>query len=350
MASQASESVPMTKAYVSPKPGFELELKEVPLPPMGPLDVKVKIECCGVCASDKSLVLDEWGFTQGAPIVAGHEGIGRVVAKGELVKFHEIGDLVGVGWMRSSCGGCLHCKRANENFCPEFWSGSIGTYLAMNGAFAEECVLDAKFACKIPEDLDPLVAAPLMCAGITVYGPLADNVTHMSKVGVNAVGGLGHLAIQFAAKMGCEVTAMNRGTKKKDVALGFGAHKYIDTTNEEEMKAAAGTLDFLLDTAPATPDQSKFLPLLGAAGKYNAVGVPHDGKKMEFSVLDLLGASKSVAGTGYSNLARMNDMMMFASRHKIVADTQVMEFGQIEEALKMVAEGTQEKLRIVLKR
>jgi uncharacterized zinc-type alcohol dehydrogenase-like protein len=172
----------------------------------------------------------------------------------------------------------------------------------------------------------------------------------MSKVGINAIGGLGHLAVQFAAKMGMEVVAMNRGMKKKDAALSFGASSYIDTTDEDKMAAQHGTFDLILDTAPVTADMLTMLPLLGPEGKYVTVGAAHDGKKIEFANFQVLRGSNSVGGSMYGSLSQLRDMMIFCNRHNITADCEVMPMSELSEAFEKNEKGTMNKLRICVVR
>jgi len=277
---------------------------------------------------------------------AGHEGIGRVVEIGANVKTRKVGDIVGLGWMRDSCGSCRCCMSARENLCADMLGNSFAVFNSCQGTFAEFCVSPEKYACPVPETLDPVSAAPLMCAGITVWNPLVTHANHMSKVGINAVGGLGHLAVQFAAKMGMEVVAMNRGMKKKDAALALGASCYIDSTDKDQMAAHHGTFDLLLDTAPVTAEMSTMLPLLGPAGKYVTVGVTHDGKKMEFENGQILGRDNSVCGSTYGSLSQLQDMMIFCSRHNITADCEVMPMSELSEALEKNDKGTLKRLRL----
>lgn len=338
-----------TKAYVCKEAGFALTLEEVPLPECGSNDVVVKIDSCGLCHSDLNMMDNSWGLTQ-FPMVAGHEGIGKITKVGDNVKNRKVGDLVGIGWMRNSCGGCGTCAKGWQNQCSDMMGEAIGPMMRQNGCFAEDCVIPAAFATPIPSGIDSVGAAPLMCAGITVWNPLVTHATSLSKVGVNAVGGLGHLAIQFAAKMGCEVVGMSRGPAKKDAALGFGAKSFIDTKDAEQMKAAAGSFDLILDTAPATGDMDAFLPLLAAGGKYHTVGAPADGKKMEIGNFVILPGSQSVGASGFGSLAQLRDMMIFAARHGIVADYEKVPFSKLTEACEKLQSGKGEKMRVVLVR
>jgi len=312
------------------------------------MDVVVDMICSGLCFSDLALMQNSWGMSQ-FPLVAGHEGIGKIIEVGASVKQRKVGDMVGIGWMRSTCGSCRACIGSKENTCAAMMGGAVTPMVMQNGCFAKQVVVDSKFATPIPDGMDPASAAPLMCAGITVWNPLITYATPMSKVGINAVGGLGHLAVMFASKMGCEVVAMSRGMKKKDAALGFGATSFLDTKDQAQVDAVKGTFDLILDTAPVTGDmEGFFLPLLGPGGRYTTVGAPEDGKKMEFGNFTILPGSQSVGGTGYGTLSQLSDMFIFAARHKIVADVEQMPMSKLPEALEKLKKGEMPKLRITL--
>jgi len=338
-----------TQAYVTKEKGFAITSEVVPRPACGPSDVVVEMIASGLCRSDIGVMSNEWGFSK-FPLVAGHEGVGRIVEVGTNVKRRKVGQLVGLGWMRNSCQSCRHCTAARENMCSEMHAEATGALFSQGGTFAEFCVSPDKFAIPIPENLDPVAAGPLLCAGITVYNPLATYGTHLSKVLVVALGGLGSLAVQFAAKMGCEVVSMSRGSKKRAQALSFGASNHIDSNNAEEIKAAAGKFDLILDTSPATQDMSIMFPLLSEMGRYVCVGLPSDGKRMEVSNFDVARKSKAVTGSMFGTISQMEDMMMFAARHGIVADCELMPMSQLAEAAEKLHEGTNEKMRIVLVR
>jgi D-arabinose 1-dehydrogenase-like Zn-dependent alcohol dehydrogenase len=336
-------------AFVSEAAGTAVVEKEVPLKACGPNDVVVEIMCSGLCFSDVAMMTNEWGMSA-FPMVCGHEGVGKIVEIGAHVSTRKVGDVVGIGWMRDSCQDCRHCCAAKENLCDSMMPKGVGAFCELNGTFAKYTVGPAKFATPIPSGLDPKAAAPLMCAGITVWNPLVSNANYMSKVGINAVGGLGHLAVKFAAAMGMEVVGMSRGMAKKEKTLSFGAKAYIDTTDKSQMEAHAGSFDLILDTAPVTGDMSVFLPLLRGEGKYVTVGAPGDGKKMEAGNFEVLPKSLSIKGSGYGSISQLSDMMIFCARHNITADYQEMPMSQLKEAVELMQSGKQTALRIVLTR
>jgi len=337
------------QAYVTKQLGFEIASEVIPRPKCGPTDVLIEMLVSGLCRTDLAMASNEIGASK-YPMVAGHEGIGRIVEVGSAVKRRKVGQHVGLGWMRGACTTCRQCQAARENVCSTMTSEAVGAMTTMNGTFAEFCVSPEKFAIPIPDGLDIMGAAPLVCAGITVWNPLCTYATHMSRVLIVSMGGLGGLAVQFAAKMGCDVVAMSRGTKKKPQAIAMGARSYIDSTNEEQLKAEAGTFDLILDTSPATGDMSIHLPLLGPQGRYATVGVAGDGKKMQVGNSDVLFMQSGVVGSMFGSISQIEDMMIFAARHGIVADYEVMPMGKLGEAMEKLDKGENKKMRIVLVR
>lgn len=337
-------------AFVTVEAGKIVVEKEVTRHPCGPADVVVEIKYSGLCRSDYAMMTNEWGMSQ-FPLVGGHEGVGQIVEIGANVSSRKVGDTVGIGWMRNTCLECRHCLGAKENLCDMMMDGAMKSFFNESGTFAKFCVSPAKFAIPIPEGLDPKGAAPLVCAGITVWNPLVSNATFMSKVGINAIGGLGHLAVRFASKMGMEVVAMSRGMAKKDKALALGATSYVDTKDQAQMDAHAASFDFILDTAPVTQDMGVWVKLLRGDGKYHKVGVPADGKNMEVAAMPrLLPKSLSIGGSSFGSLSQLNDMMLFCARHNIVADYEVMPMSKLTEALEKLEAGGGGAKRIVLSR
>jgi len=341
--------MPTTKAFVSKEAGFAVVEEEVERPACGPMDVVVEIIASGLCHSDLAMMTNAWGMSQ-FPLVGGHEGVGRIVEVGANVGSRKVGDMVGVGWMRNSCQDCRVCLGAQENLCDGMMVGALTAFFTQNGTFAKHCVVPAKFATKIPDGLDPAAVSPLLCAGVTVWNPLNMYANHMSRVAVNAIGGLGHIAIQFAAKMGMDVVGMSRGMKKKDAAISFGATAFIDTKDPKQLEAAKGSFDLIIDTAPCTGDMSMMLPLLAAGGKYVAVGAGADGKKMEVGTFDILAKSNHIGASGYGSLSQLSDMMIFAARHGIVSDCEKIPMSKLPEALEKLKSGNMSGYRIVLTR
>src|SRR5208283_4811968 len=229
---------------------------------LGVSEVEISISHCGVSHSDLHLIANDWGISQ-YPFIPGHEIIGTVAALGAEVRNFEIGQRVGLGWQSNSCGVCEWCTAGEENLC----ALSEGTCVHRSGGYADRVRANSRFVVPIPEALASEQAAPLLCGGITVYHPLRiHGVNPSSRVGVAGIGGLGHLAIQFARAFGAEVFAFSTSVAKEEDARAFGAHHFINSRETKAMKEVAGALDLLLTTVNADQDWSAFLATLRPRG------------------------------------------------------------------------------------
>ncbi|KAM9904916.1 hypothetical protein OXX69_007386 [Metschnikowia pulcherrima] len=252
-----------------------------------PTDVVIKNICCGLCGTDIHTVQENWGPLKRKDAVVGHEIIGNVIAVGDDVKTIKIGDRVGIGAASTSCGDCSRCKNDNEQYCPK----GVSTYNAVDsfaddyvtqGGYASHSIANEQFCFPIPDKLDSAVAAPLMCAGLTVYSPLVRNIGKREKpvVGIIGIGGLGHLALQFAKALGAEVYAFSRGSSKKKEALSFGADGFIATQEDEGWeKKYFDKFDLILNCASGVDDFSldKYLSTLVVDGRFVSAGLPPSG-------------------------------------------------------------------------
>ncbi len=237
---------------------------------LGPHEVEIAITHCGICHSDLHLIANDWGISQ-YPFIPGHEIIGTVTAVGAEVRSLEVGQRVGLGWQSNSCGVCEWCSRGMENLCP----AAEGTCVHRHGGYADRVRANARFVIPIPEALESEHAAPLLCGGITVYNPLRTHgVNPSSRVGIVGIGGLGHIAIQFARVFGAEVTAFSTSAAKEEEARALGAHNFVNTRESKAMKEVAGSLDFILSTANANQDWGVYIQALRPTGTLCFVGVP----------------------------------------------------------------------------
>jgi len=201
---------------------------------LGSQEVEIAITHCGVCHSDLHLIANDWGISQ-YPFIPGHEIIGAVAAVGGQVRSLQVGQRVGLGWQSNSCGHCEWCNRGLENLCPD----NEGTCVHRNGGYADSVRANARFVIPIPEALASENAAPLLCGGITVYNPMCTHgVNPSSRVGIVGIGGLGHMAIQFAHAFGAEVTAFSTSADKEEEARALGAHKFINSRESKAIKEA----------------------------------------------------------------------------------------------------------------
>jgi uncharacterized zinc-type alcohol dehydrogenase-like protein len=315
-----------TKADLKP---FQYEPK-----PLGPFDVELKISHCGICHSDIHLIDNDWRISS-YPLVPGHEIVGTVTSAGTMVEHLKVGQRVGVGWQRSACMICDMCMSGQHNLCPKQQATCAGNY----GGFADRIRVDSRFAIPIPAALSSETAAPLLCGGITVFSPFMNfGVSPLHRVGVIGIGGLGHLALQFARAFGCEVTAFSHTREKASEARDFGAHHFVWTKDAEKLKAVAGTLDFIINTANADMDWAPFIQALRSNGKLCFVGVPPS--PVSVPVNYLLGGRKSIAASPIGSPEEIRKMLDFAARHHIGAKTEMRPMEEVNEALKKVRDNT----------
>src|SRR6185369_6405548 len=241
-------------------------------------DVQIEILFCGVCHSDLHFARNEWNFTQ-YPAVPGHEIVGRVTAVGGGVKKFKVGDTVGVGCLVDSCRTCPDCRAGLEQFCTDMTMtyGSMDKHLNAPtlGGYAQSIVVTEDFVLRMPANLNLAAAAPLLCAGITTYSPLKHwKVGPGQKVGIVGLGGLGHMGVKFAKAFGAHVVLFTTSASKEQDARKLGAHHFVVTKNEAQMKKAKKSFDFILNTVSAQHDYGSLLSLLKTNGTMVVVGIP----------------------------------------------------------------------------
>lgn len=283
---------------------------------LGPYDVEVRVSHCGVCHSDIHLIDNDWGVSR-YPLIPGHEVIGTVVAVGANVHGPTLGQRVGVGWQADSCGICEWCRSAEEHLCPKAQATCVGRH----GGFAEVVRVNSRFAIPIPEALESLSAAPLLCGGVTVYSPLRDhNARPASRVGVIGIGGLGHLAIQFARAFGSEVTAFSSSKDKEAEAMSLGAHAFVNTRETQAVKKLARSLDLILSTVSGDQDLHNIIEALRPKGTLVILGAGPS--PLQISGAALIGGELSVAGSNIGSPRDIREMLDVAARHNIKAVTE----------------------------
>ena len=242
-----------------------------------PDDVVIDILYCGVCHTDLHLARNHFGFTT-YPIVPGHEIIGRVRQVGEKVSRFKAGDMVGVGCMVDSCQHCQPSLKGWEQDCAE---GATFTYASIDrhdgsptyGGYSDMVVVKETFVLALPDGLDPAGAAPLLCAGITIWSPLQRwNVREGSKVAVIGLGGLGHMALKLAKALGANVTLFTRSTGKDEDAFRLGADHVVLSSDPDQMAAVAGRFDVIIDTVPYDHDVNPYMPTLALEGVLVLIG------------------------------------------------------------------------------
>ena len=310
--------------------------------PLGPEQVEIAVQYCGVCHSDLSLLNNEWGNAT-YPLVAGHEAIGTVTAAGEGAKNVKVGQTVGLGWNSGSCLSCHPCLTGNHNMCTQLEQTIVGR----RGAFATRVRCHWVWATPIPSGLDLAKAGPLLCGGITVFNPLLQmGVLPTHKVGVIGIGGLGHMALQFYAKWGCDVTAFSSSTAKADEARRLGARQVLDSHSAAEMEQSKGTFDFILSTVNANLAWDSYLALLAPKGRLHLVGLFTD--PIAVPVFSLVGAQRSISGSPSGAPATVSAMLDFCVRHGIAPITEELPMSRANEAMARLAAG-KAHYRIVLR-
>ncbi len=322
-----------TKGYAATSPAEDLRPFQFDRREVGPKDVSIKIDFCGICHSDIHMAHNDWGMTE-YPIVPGHEIIGRVTAIGpEVTRFKE-GDLVGVGCMVDSCGTCPSCKDDLEQFCH---NGMVMTYGSPDpimggityGGYSTQIVVTEEFVLKVSEKLDTKAVAPLLCAGITTYSPLRHwKVGKGHKVGVIGLGGLGHMGVKFAAAMGANVVMITTSPEKGKDALRLGAREVLISTNEEQMAAATGTFDFLLNTIPVDHDINPYVPLLKVDKTMVVLGATPVG----LHSMGLVFGRRSIAGSLIGGIRETQEMLDFCAEHNIVSDVEMVNMEDVNTA------------------
>ena len=320
-------------------------LEEIEFDPgeMRPEQVQVKVESCGVCHSDLSMIDNEWGMSQ-YPLVAGHEVIGVVEQVGGQPKGLSVGDRVGLGWFAGSCHSCQPCLSGRQQLCP----GAEGMIIGRHGGFADKVRANWEWAVKLPAALDPASAGPLFCGGITVFAPIADlGIKPTDRVGVVGIGGLGHLALQFLNAWGCEVTAFTSSKSKAAEAKSLGAHHVVSSIESAGLRAIAGTLDFILVTANVRLDWDAYIGALAPDGKLHFVGAVLE--PIPFAAFSLIGGRKSISGSPLGSPATVATMLDFCARHKIAPVTETFAMDDVNAALDHLRAG-KARHRIVLKR
>jgi uncharacterized zinc-type alcohol dehydrogenase-like protein len=265
-----------------------------------------------------------------------------VAAKGDGVTHLKLGQRVGVGWQRSACGECEYCQRGEDNLCAR----SEATCVKHHGGFADRIVTDSRFAFPIPATLDSAQAAPLLCAGVTVFSPLRRHgVSAGTRVGVLGIGGLGHLALQFAAALGADVTALSSTAAKEKDARQFGATDFLDVSASGALQRAKRSLDFILITVNVDLPWADYLGLLKPNGTLCFVGVPPS--DMQVSVGALIGGQKTLTGSSIGGRVMMVDMLEFAAQHRVAPRIEALPMAEVNRAVARVA-ANQARYRMVL--
>lgn len=308
---------------------------------LGSEEVEIAVEYCGLCHSDLSILNNDWGLSQ-YPVIPGHEAVGRIVAAGDYVKGLQIGQRVGIGWSVESCMHCHECMTGNHNLCPDVAATIIGHH----GGFADRLRAHWAWVIPLPEALDISSAGPLLCGGITVFGPLLTfGVKPTDRVGIVGIGGLGHLAVKFANAWGCEVTAFTSSMSKTEELRGFGAHRIVSSRSSAEILSIARSLDFLFVTVNTPLDWNALLKTLKPNGRMHVVGAVLE--PMPISAFDLIMEQKSVSGSPTGGPAAISAMLDFAARHNVLPQVEHFPLAKVNDAIEHLAAG-KARYRVVL--
>jgi uncharacterized zinc-type alcohol dehydrogenase-like protein len=308
----------------------------------GANDIQIEILYCGVCHSDLHQIRNEWGNSI-FPMVPGHEIVGRISKIGSEVKKFKVGELAGVGCLVDSCRKCENCKEGLEQYC---LNGSSPTYNGLEqdkktptyGGYSKMIVADQDFVLRISDKLPLQNVAPLLCAGITTYSPLRHwNIGKGHKLAVLGLGGLGHMAVKFGVSFGAEVTMLSSSPSKKEDARKLGAHKFVLTSDPEQLKSVQGNFDFIIDTVSAPHDYNEYLGLLRTNGVLICVGAPP--APAQIYAFNLIGGRKSIAGSLIGGLPETQEMLNYCAEHQIVSDVELINIQDIHTAYDRMLKG-----------
>lgn len=306
-------------------------------------DLEFDVLYCGICHSDLHCIKNDWGNAM-YPVVPGHEIVGRVKAVGSAVTKFKEGDLVGVGCIVGSCGHCEHCHEGEEQFCEEGVTFSFNSLDPVSGGgrttyggFSQSYVCEDKYVVHMPNFENLPAAAPLLCAGITVYSPLKHwGIRQGKRVGILGIGGLGHVAIRMAKAMGAEVIVLTSTPDKVEDAKRLGADKAILTSDKAELKSCP-KLDLIIDTASGKHDVNRYLNMLAKDGTLVLVGLPNE--PLEVAAYSLVRGRHSFSGSNIGSIAETEEMLQFCYEHNIVADIELLPIERANEAMERLARG-----------
>ncbi len=328
-------------AYAVKEAGGQFEAFSYEVGELQPDEVEIDVLHCGICHSDLSMVDNEWGISQ-YPLVAGHEIIGKVAARGSNVQNLEQGMTVGLGWHSGYCGHCHSCKTGDQNLCQT----AQGTIVAHHGGFADKVRAEAASVIEIPEGIDLASAGPLLCGGITVFNPLVQfDVKSTDKVAVIGIGGLGHIALQFLNAWGCEVTAFTSSEAKRQEAIGLGAHRTLNSRDASEIEAAANSFDFIISTVNVKLDWNLYVNTLKPRGRLHFVGATLE--PLDLGVFPLIMGQRSISGSPVGSPATIESMLAFAKLHQVKPQVEMYPMSKINDAFEHLKSG-KAKYRIVL--
>nr|KXH70603.1 MAG: hypothetical protein AM325_15715 [Candidatus Thorarchaeota archaeon SMTZ1-45] len=326
--------------YAAKAVGQPLEPITYEPPKLGEHDVRVSVTHCGVCHSDIHAIDNYYDITT-FPFVPGHEIVGHVSEVGHAASGLKEGDRVAIGWQGRSCMQCEWCLQGEDQLCLDIVPS--GTWVPYGG-FSSSVIADSRFVYQLPDDMPSEVAAVLTCAGVTVYSPLRSYATQPArKIGIIGVGGLGHLALQFARALDYDVTAISSSPEKKQEALSFGADHFLSSDDQTSLREAMLSFDLLLCTASNKINWEALLNILKKKGRLVLIGFPD----VEFNSTELVARQLSITGSFLGNRTTMREMFSFAQEYNIMPKVELMPMTKVNEAIRKVKEN-KARYRIVL--
>ncbi|MDT7044125.1 NAD(P)-dependent alcohol dehydrogenase [Candidatus Nitronereus thalassa] len=330
-----------TKGYAAMSAGAALEPFSFNRRAVGPHDVLIQIQYCGICHSDIHQARDEWGGSF-FPMVPGHEIVGTAIQIGGEVKKFKQGDRVGVGCFVDSCRRCGACQVGLEQYCE---AGMILTYNGLDkqgaptyGGYSKQIVVDENYLLRVPSSLSLEGTAPLLCAGITTYSPLKHwGVGKGHRLGVVGLGGLGHMAVKIGWALGAEVTVFSRSERKRQDAYRLGAVDFVSTEKDGALSEQSGKFDFVIDTVSASHDYNAYLDLLTRDGTMILVGAPSE--PLPVAAFHLVLKRRRMVGSLIGGISETQEMLEFCAKHQIPSDVEVIPFQQVNEAYERILKG-----------
>jgi alcohol dehydrogenase (NADP+) len=330
--------MPNVSAYAAVSPTEPLVRTTVERREVGPRDVLIDIAYAGICHSDIHTARGEWGAIA-YPQVVGHEIVGTVAEVGAEVTAHQVGDRVGVGCMVNSCRECEACLAGLEQYCEP---GNVGTYASLDrdgtitqGGYAQRVVVDEHFVLRVPESIPYEAAAPLLCAGITLWSPLRHwGAGPGKRVAIVGLGGLGHMGVKLAVALGAEVTVLSQSLSKQDDGLRMGAIAYHATNDPQTFETLDRHFDLIVNTVSAPLELDRYLDLLRLDGTLVSVGAPPEAQSMQ--AFTLFRARRSFAGSTIGGIAETQEMLDFCAEHGIAPDIELIDASRVNEAWERV--------------
>ena len=339
-----------SKAYAAHAVSAPLEPWNFERRAVGPHDVLIEIKYCGVCHTDIHFLRNDLGISV-YPMVPGHEIVGVVTRVGDHVKKFKEGQTVGVGCLVESCRECSNCASGEEQYC---LNGAVYTYNGIEketgnntlGGYSNQVVVNEDFVLHVSNKLPLNEVAPLLCAGITTYSPLRRwNVKKGDKVAIVGLGGLGHMAIKFAASFGAEVTMLSTSPSKEKDALGLGAHKFVLTTKDDEVQKLSGYFDLIVDTVAVAHDLNKYVGMLKTHGTLVCLGIAPE--PAQVAMLPVVFGGRSISGSLIGSIAETQEMLDYCAEHDITSDVEMIHIKDINTAYERM-EKSDVKYRFVI--